>query len=194
MEEEVSHSEERRERCLPRSQWWSKGKSQAPGWKTWRAHHQGVTPVRRERARTWCAPRTAPHQDLSPFHHPPALCFRVSFLSVLLAPNLRPALTPRPSAVSRRRVHRLYLRSTPQGLQCQLATCSKAVRRLFLTSRAQGFQYQPAIAHCTPPFPLQPSLALASVPAHSWLQVPFSSGAIQTFGDSARRTFVTTRV
>ena len=129
-----------------------------------------------QRARTWCVPQTAPHQDLSPFHHPPALCFRVSFLSVLLAPNLRPALTPRPSAVSRRRVHRLSLRSTPQGLQCQLATCSKAVRRLFLTSRAQGFQYQPAIAHCTPSFPLQPSLALASVPAHSWLQVSFSSG------------------
>ena len=125
-----------------------------------------------QRTRIWCAPPTAPHQDLSPFP-PPAPCFRVSLPLVLLAPNLRPAFTSSPPTASSRAVHRLSLRSRlPQGLQYQQAT----FHRLSLTSRP--FQSQPAIVHYTP-FPLQNPLALprplASVTAHSSLQVSFCS-------------------
>ena len=120
-----------------------------------------------QRVRIRCAPPTTLHQDLSPFP-PPAPCFRVSFPLVLLARNLRPALTPRTFPLS---YHRSRL---PQGLRYQEATFSKTVHRLSLTSRPSPSQ--PAIVHCTP-FPMQqPRLASSSVPAHSSLQVSFSSG------------------
>ena len=138
------------------------GKSEGISWRT-----PDFTPARKERVRIRCGPLTTLHQDFSPFL-PPAPYFLVSSPLVLLARNFRPVLTPRT-------VHLSYLRSRlPQGLQHQQATSSKTVPRLSLTSRP--FPSQPAIVHCTP-FPLQhPLLALSSVPAHSSLQVSFSSG------------------